>query len=532
MKNISKKISITFLIALTTMSLAGCSTSSTLATINVEVENIISNNNEANNEIKTFEYDFGKEVYTSTSKKEMPYEIKGTVSIPKVSSDNPLVLIVHGSHSNDKLKRFDTGFKYLTEELAKNGYTAVSLDLSAAYYWKYGDNDDREKVVAMVQKHIEKLKEANEVDGDFKNKIDFNNIALIGHSRGGSSIFEAAKSINENAGEVKGILSVAPAFDANINSYPEINTSIIVPEYDGDVVTLDGYKIFDILSESNQKETTSLTLLEKANHNNFNSELKINDADLRGEEFSKNIIKREYQEEFLANYAVDYLDSIFKKSSNNREFFEGKGWTVDKMYGLDVKTLNTNNSTQSILDVAQDKNLNAENVEVNSIKDSWFYKLDEAIGFDSITLGENATRNLLNVKWENLNSSVTFKPTVSDFSNKSTLLLRVGVNPMDKENTPGEFQKLTIQVKDNKGNVADIAIDKDMNSLDYVEGKVDETPINGIAYKYWTRPTPLSDIRIPLDKLSNLNLKNIQEVSLIFDKVESGSIMVEGIYIQ
>lgn len=158
-----------------------------------------------NYEIEFSDFNVGSETYTSSSGRILPYDVSGFMAIPKGEGKFPLVLITHGSHENlDASKEFYTGFNYLVKSLAESGYIAISMDMRMAYIWKYGDNDDNEKTVAMSNKQIEKLKLANEGNNpgdtiDLTNKIDFDKLFLIGHSRGGESVFDVANDqINRN----------------------------------------------------------------------------------------------------------------------------------------------------------------------------------------------------------------------------------------------------------------------------------------------------------------------------------------------
>lgn len=68
----------------------------------------------------------------------MPYRLKGLIGVPDGSGPFPLVIIFHGSHSNDdESLRFGTGYDYLVEALAGQGIVTASLDISKAYIWKY-----------------------------------------------------------------------------------------------------------------------------------------------------------------------------------------------------------------------------------------------------------------------------------------------------------------------------------------------------------------------------------------------------------
>lgn len=103
------------------------------------------------------------------------------------------------------------------------------------------------------------------------------------------------------------------------------------------------------------------------------------------------------------------------------------------------------------------------------------------------------------------------------------------VDPSDKLNREGETQSFTLQLKDKKGNTSKVEIRKDVAALEYIEGKLDVTEIFEDKDYYWSNPTPLSTIKIPLKSFDGVDLKNIEEVTFIFDKTDSGSVMISKI---
>ncbi|WP_100333775.1 alpha/beta hydrolase family protein [Bacillus alkalisoli] len=119
--------------------------------------------------------------------------LNGRVWMPESQIERlPLVLIVHGNHNMVKFS--DEGYQYLAEHLASNGYIAVSVDENFLNSSKLGhvgwDNAARALVLL---KHLEQWEKwNNDKDHELYNKVDFEKIALIGHSRGGEAVSLAA----------------------------------------------------------------------------------------------------------------------------------------------------------------------------------------------------------------------------------------------------------------------------------------------------------------------------------------------------
>ena len=84
---------------------------------------------------------------------------------------------------------------------------------------------------------------------DLKGKGDLDRVILVGHSRAGYDIFEVAAR-TETLG-IQGLVSAAPALVSPLSSEPvDVPVGIIIPQYDGDVTSLDGGTLFDQLELS------------------------------------------------------------------------------------------------------------------------------------------------------------------------------------------------------------------------------------------------------------------------------------------
>lgn len=525
---ISKKI-LTLALSSTLILTIGCSNQTKNQTLTIE-NKLVDIPKQGQYKAQTIEFDLGDEKYISDYGRETPYKLRGIMSVPEGEGKFPIVLITHGSHDNEHTGvRFDTGFKYLTEKLAQNGYIAVSIDAQNAYVWSFGDNEDQVKIPAMMDKHIQKLKEVNEgkeniYNIDLKDKIDFTKLALIGHSRGGETIFEIAKQQQQKGQNISAMLSIEPTMLLLNTPYTDtdINTSIIVGEYDGDVFTYDGIGIYDKLNTVKRENPTSLVFLEKANHNYFNDNLQRNDARItQGQENDQ--LSKEDQQLFLTNYAVDFLNASLKNKSENT-IYDTLTTSPNKIYGKEVKTLYKDKNTTELVSVENTQAYKSEDVKIEATQDSILYPEDKLQPIDTSTHGSGnvSIRKLITMKWEKLGSEVNITPNTTDFTKHNSISLDLLQDSTDKLNKKGENQQFTIQLKDKKGNTASVELDENVTSLDYKEGNV----IVDKDYKFLDKMTPATQLRIPMDNFKTVDLKNIKEISLIFNKKESGSIII------
>src|SRR5690625_5056862 len=127
-----------------------------------------------------------RETFWGFNTSELP--INGRVWLPDGEGTFPLILMVHGNHTMEYLST--SGYDYLGELLASRGFIAISVDQDFINYSSTYGSPDRnyELRTWMLLQHLVHLQTMNNtLDHDLYEKIDFQQVALVGHSRGGQA---------------------------------------------------------------------------------------------------------------------------------------------------------------------------------------------------------------------------------------------------------------------------------------------------------------------------------------------------------
>ena len=513
-----------------------------------EIESNLKNAHEYNYS----DFDIGSGIYTTQGNHEMPYKVRGIIALPEGEGPFPLVLIAHGAHEEeDESKRFDTGFDYLVKGLAQNGYIAVSMDVLMPYIQRYGGNDDYiEKMTAIVNDHIQGLYSAH--DGaslypmDLTGKINFQQTALLGHSRSGAAVFQLAKEGVEQGLGVKAILSLAPSADLRVE-FTGLPTAFLVPQYDGDVIQLDGVYMYDYL-ENRVAGDHSITLLMGANHNFFNRSLERDDSIARGMESSYTPLSRKEQEDFLLNFSVDFFNSTLEGEDSFYMFSQAQ---PNKMYGRDINRQVRLLEPVNLINAFETNGFSSDTAAISHVVDSVLFNQDEVL-INTVTIsvlksvleGNDDTnsdvleyvplnRDLICIEWTKKDTRVSMTPLVTDFSGKSAMSINMIPDSASELNTPGQALSLTVILKDTRGNVAAVTTAPNQNVLSPYPGELGKTVLTeDFSIEYWEPTSPMGMLHIPLSCFEAVDISTISSVELLFDNSESGSIFISSWQLQ
>lgn len=208
--------------------------------------------------------------------------VNGRVWMPDGEGPFPLVLMVHGNHLMEKFS--DGGYEYLGELLASRGIIAISVDENFLNYsvWSGIPKQDMKLRAWMLLKHIDQIQRfSKQTESPFFGRVDFERIALLGHSRGGQAAAMAAGRnqwfADDDRGlpdmgsySIRAVVALAPTDTAVEDKWTELK--------DVSYLTLQGAKDADLVNFYGDRQYGRITFAEDAESEAFKASLYIEDA--------------------------------------------------------------------------------------------------------------------------------------------------------------------------------------------------------------------------------------------------------------
>lgn len=285
--------------------------------------------------------------------------VNGYVWYPEGEGPFPLALIVHGNHSMQDFS--DTGYAYLGELLASRGIIFVSVDenfFNSSWSDITGGLDEENDARGwMLLEHLRVWQDWNiDATSPFYQKIDTNNLALLGHSRGGEAVghaallnkmpyyFDDATIPFDYNFNIKSIVAIAPV-DGQYEpgnartELQDLSYFVLHGSQDGDVSSFAGSKQYERVTFSDSTAHFKSGLyIQGANHGQFNTSWGDNDVGLgsTGLLNLKQLLTAEDQQEIAKIYISAFLESTLKNNDRYRPLFAdartGKAWLPETIY--------------------------------------------------------------------------------------------------------------------------------------------------------------------------------------------------------
>ena len=356
--------------------------------------------------------------------------LNAQVWMPEGTGPFPLTLIVHGNH--DSGDRSDGGYAYLGELLASRGIIAASIDQnflnsSALYDMFLFAELQRENGVRgfVLLEHLRQWYEWNaDPSSQFYNKVDFDNLALIGHSRGGeaAAIAAAFSQLDYYPGngmvrfdypfQIKTVVAIAPSHNQYLPAGLELNLKnvnylVLHGGHDMDVSSFMGANIYRRVDVS-EVGIKSQVWIQSTNHGQFNSSWGVGDSPgLSRLSFNeKMMIPMAEQQQVAKVFISAFLEStLHGRSEYNalfRDFSHGADWLPPVLYVTDYA-----DSEMTILD-HYDGSFDLGSSSSKTVSYS-------AQGFDNWTIAE------LPGKWDNSNRALTLEWGSKDYEGQHSI---------------------------------------------------------------------------------------------------------------
>lgn len=479
-----------------------------------------------------------KEQYQGYSMKEVP--MAGVIWYPEERDNCPALFIVHGNHN--WITDSYLGYEYLGTYLASHGYVVVSVDENACNGIS-GENDGR---AVLLLENMRQVKKFNNQEGNvLYQKIDYDNLALAGHSRGGEAIVDAYlfNDLNyypDNGNRmfswnfsIKSLIAIAPVegqyqpADREVE-LEDVNYLLMHGANDQDVSIFMGMNQYENISFTGEEDCIKSSLyVAGLNHGQFNSLWGKYDL---SEPINRilnveNFLSQEEQQQIAKIFIKTFLD----KTLENKEDGSTELLTDCQKYQevlpktLYVQSYDTSDAV-TLCDFEEDIRLETGSLEgLNIVARNVKNWREEDLSFSS---GDSRGNYAVVLKWEDQTGKAQIDFQLPEIEENSERL-QFDIMNLDEDFEEKEAQLLETEViiTDTEGNKASVqasdyvsvypAFPVRLNKLQYLFGTVE--------YKH-----QFQTVSIPLADFEGVDVTRMKDIILQFPQ-ESGKVAIDNV---
>lgn len=507
----------------------------------------------------------------------MPVQLNGVIAAPPAGDGPyPVALVLHGTHPGCPVDDMGVdrwpcdpaaeqpnyaGFEYLVRELAAEGYVALAININGENTFGFGEAPPGMRLSQLVDLHMSALATAaaggeNGFGVELAGVADPSRLALVGHSRGGemaswltlhTALGSPLAGANLGYGPVAGILMIAPAHNVSGSTGANVPQAIILPACDGDVAQLDGQAFFEgVRFETSAGQWVTTALLERANHNAFNSILRPDLFSQMTRGGCSILMEPEAQRQFLVDYAVDFLTTLFsadpsaKLEALKRLGVDPRQPAPDELYGqpgrvtslaaaADRLPIFVPDYENALVTNALGGTVTAEGATLFYCPPGYYTPFSdpgtEPCRRPNFIMPGNP--GMLVVGWDRpATLRLELPADQRDLTRFTTLSLRAALDPLSERNEPGEPQSFSLRLTDGAGRSATEVIAPSAPALQFPPGESVPDPTFDALFSGLVH---LTAIRQSLAAFDGVDLTDVAEIALVFDQTPSGTLFVADV---
>ncbi|WP_172283432.1 chlorophyllase/cutinase-like alpha/beta fold protein [Chryseobacterium sp. LAM-KRS1] len=487
----------------------------------------------------------------------------------------PLVLIVHGNHLAQDWS--EKGYDYLGKLLASKGYIVASVDenfLNTSFtdIDQKGFKDENGARGWLMLKHLQLWRKwGQDPRNPFFNRINMDQIALIGHSRGGEAMSHAAlfnklPYFPDNANErfdfnfnIKAYIAIAPVDGqyqpaSILAPLEDINYFVIQGVHDMDMQSYGGLATYKRIQYSpDYKGFKAGLYVHQANHGQFNTSWGSYDSSSPYiNQFNmKNLMPEKEQQQIAKVYISAFLDVNLKGENVYKPLFTdyryGRKWLPNHVYFNQFE----DSETTFVARYEEDLNLSTATLKGVQItgenlslwreaqqKLIWNSQISRAayIGWNHSETGNKPGKYTFtfpdSLRQDLKGKALAFNLAESD---ESSVAARKGKKETKKEESvKKDLQKkaidFSIELTDQNGKKAHFLLSdcaplqpqlkKNLTKFSFFNDNPDAESIPDYFY---------FDLDTVRKKYPELDLDKLKSISLIFDKTPEGVVILDDI---